>query len=261
MTGRKRTWTRSGLSLGPRAQRGGPRRRLTYGPRRGYATVARTRGWAGVKSEMKYFDTFLAETTMPNSADWTGTEIDPATFLNFCNPVKGTGINERIGRHIRIHGIKIRGIIRAAPQANVTATDASTQVRLSLVLDTQTNAAQMQGEQVFEAPGAASSRNCVQTFMSLDNLGRFRVLKDKFISFGNPNISWDGTNMEQNGVLRPFKIFHKFRVPIDVHFNATDGGTIADIVDNSLHLLANESDATLAAGILYEARVSYKDPQ
>ncbi len=258
MPAQKRCFTRSGLALGPR-QRPWQRRRFTAGARAGYRTVARTRGWAGARSEMKYFDTFLAEVAVPNAATWDTTEINPVTFNTFCVPVKGTGINERIGRKIHIHGIKIRGIIRAAPQVNVTATDAATQIRFVLVVDSQTNATEIKGELVFEGPGVASSRNCVQTYMNLDSLGRFRVLKDKMIVLGNPNLAYDGTNMEQNGILRPFKINHKFARPLEVHFNEVNGGSVAGIVDNNIALLCNESDATLAATILYEARVSYKD--
>ncbi len=262
MPAMKRRFTRSGLALGPRAPARKTYRQGSYRPARGragYSTVARSRGWAATVSEMKYFDTFKDGTALTAPATWAGTEVDPATILTFCDPVKGTGISNRIGRHIKIHAIKIRGQISCAAQLNQTATDAASQVRLVLVLDQQTNAAQMQGEQVFEDPGTASPNNTIQTYMNLDNLGRFRVLKDKMLVIQNPNIAWDGTNMEQNGLVRMFKLNHKFAKPLDVHFNATDGGTVADIVDNSIHMLACASSIALVPQILYEARVSYKD--
>ncbi len=261
-TGRKRTFTRSGLALGPRRQLTAPRRRL-FAPtgRRGYQTVARTRGWAGARSEMKYFDTTKALTAIVAATTWAGTELDPGTFDTFCVPVKGTGIDQRIGRAINIHKIKINAHLFINSQANQTATDAACLTRIALYLDTQTNAAQSQGEQVFQDPGTASISNNAMTFQSLATLGRFRMLKDKRIVMQNPNIAYDGTNMEQMGLIRSCKINHTFRNPIKVHFNETNGGTIADIVDNSLHLIAATTNTGLAVSIIYEARVSYKDPQ
>ncbi len=235
-------------------------RRWQARARPGYRTVARTRGWAAA-GEMKYFDTFLASTALVQPVTWDTTEFDPATFLTFCVPVKGTGINQRIGREIRLHKFKLRGQIRVIVQANQTATDGACQVRMLLVLDTQTNATQIAGENVMEAPGTASAANNCMTFMNLDSLGRYRILKDKTMVLTNPNLAWDGTNMEQQGLVKPFKINHTFKNPVAVHFNAANGGTIADIVDNSLHLLIAATNIDLAPTVLYEARVSYKDPQ
>ncbi len=232
----------------------------TFTRRRGYSTVARTRGWAGARSEMKYFDTTKAAASISApSASWAGTEIDPATFLTFCVPVKGTGINERIGRQINIHKIKIRALINVAFQANQTAADSATAIRYLLYVDQQTNAAQVQGETLMDAPGTSAPSNNMCTFQNLDSLGRFRVLKDKQLVMQNPSISWDGTNVEQSGLSRLVKISHTFRKPLNVHFNETNGGTIADIVDNSIHMLAVSSSTALGAEISYEARVSYKD--
>ncbi len=262
--GGKRSFTRSGLALGPRAppwrrQRSGAWRGRTG--RMGYRTVARTRGWAGARSEMKYFDTTKPLTVLVAATTWAGTELDPGTFDTFCVPVKGTGINERIGRQIEIHKIKINAHFFVGAQANQTATDSAALVRLALYLDTQTNSAQAQGEQVFEDVGTASISNNCMAFQSLDTLGRFRMLKDKRFVMQNPNLAYDGTNMEQNGLIRSMKINHTFRNPIKVHFNETNGGTVADIVDNSLHLIAATTNTGLAVSIIYEARVSYKDPQ
>lgn len=226
--------------------------------RTGYTTVARTRGWAAA-GETKYFDTFLNASALPSATTWAGSMMDPATFLTLCCPVKGTGINNRIGREIEVKKIKIRGNFVVPAQANQTATDAATCMRLLLVQDMQTNAAQMAGETLMADPGAGDSRLTVSTFQNLDSLGRFRVLKDKNFTIQNPNMSFDGTNMEQNGLIVNFKMTHTFKTPVKVRFNATDGGSVADIVDNSFHLVATSAQAGLAPNLSYQCRVSYKD--
>lgn len=226
--------------------------------RRGYSSVARTRG-AQVTGEMKYFEQEVSATALTASADWTVTEFDPnATATLFC-PAVGAAINQRIGKACKVLKIKIRGNISVAAQTNQTATDAACMVRMLLVQDYQTNAAQAQGEQVMTAPTSATALVAVTSFQNINNFGRFRVLKDKTFTLGDPAISWDGTNIEQNGLIKPFKMTVKFRVPQIVRFNATNGGTVADIVDNSWHLIINTSSIALAPLLNYQCRVCYKE--
>lgn len=228
----------------------------TFVPRAGYSSVARTRG-ASVMGEMKYFDTERVNAAIPAVAAWTGTEFDPATFDTLVVPVVGAAINQRIGKEIKVLKIKINGQISCATQADATAGDNGTKVRLILYQDKQTNSAQAQGEQVMTP--STSVFSAPNVFQNIDNFGRFRVLKDKVLTFDNPAISWDGTNMEQQGLLKSFKISIKFKEPVKIRFNATNGGTIADIVDNSFHLIANSSSAALVASLHYSCRVCYKE--
>ena len=72
-------------------------------------------------------------------------------------------------------------------------------------------------------------------------------------------MTYDGTNVEQAGLSKPFKFNITFKKPINVRFNNTNGGTIADIVDNSLHLIALTDNDNLAPAISYYSRVDYKE--
>lgn len=225
--------------------------------RTGYDTVARTRG-VYAAGEMKYFDTICNAQAVAASADWTGTENDPTTFLTLCVPQVGAAINQRIGKAVNIHKIKIHGEVRLSVQAGQMTTDAGWTIRLALVQDLQSNGAQAQGEQVFT--GAASTVLAVNTFQNIDNFGRFRVLKDKFIKLEDPNIVSDSAtnaSWSQNGKVVPFKWTVIFKKPVVMRFNATNGGTIADIVDNSFHVMANTTVAGVT--ISYCSRVCYKE--
>lgn len=231
--------------------------------RAGYSTVPRTRGVYS-KGEMKYYDTELTSTAIPASTDWTGTEFNPDTpnaTSTLVAPAVGSAINQRIGRNVKLHKIIIRGQVNTAAQADQTATDAASRIRLLLVQDTQTNATQAQGEEIMQAPSTAAAALATSSFASLATLGRFRVLKDKMFVIDNPNITWDGTNLEQQGQVRNFKFSYKPRVPIKVSFNATNtaGGAIADIVDNSFCMYAICSNAGLAPNLTYKARAYYKE--
>lgn len=111
------------------------------------------------------------------------------------------------------------------------------------------------------APGAATTALTVSTFQSLSNLGRFRVLKDKMIKLGMPYAGTDGasTNSIIPGQNIPFKLNFKFKNPVFMRFNATNGGSVADIIDNSFHLIGSLSNTPWTASISYQCRTSYTD--
>ena len=236
---------------------GSYKRRIRPEPVRMY--VPRVFGTPLALGETKYFDTHLASTAITASTDWTGTEKDPTTLNCLFAPTSGPAINQRQGRRVEVQKIKIRGFVRTPAAANVGDQDPGAMVRLILFMDSQTNTTQAQGEQLMAAPGVASADLCPTTFQNLENFGRFRVLRDFSISLDAPSGTYDGTDIEQGGLMRPFKINITFKNPIRVHFNATDGGTIADIVDNSFHFLAIANSVNMTPQLVYSARVSYKD--
>lgn len=216
---------------------------------------------ASVKGEMKYFDSELSATAIPASTGWTGTEFPPnvGTPTTLVVPVTGAAINQRIGRNILLHRLTVKGSIQVPVQTNETTADNGTQIRLALVQDMQTNAAQAQGEQIFQAPANVSALNAVNSFQSLANLGRFVVHKDKTIVLQNPNMTYDGTNVEQQGLIRNFKFSLSFNPPLPISFNATNGGTIADVVDKSFCIYANSTSTALGAQMIYNSRAYYKE--
>jgi len=245
-----------GYKGGPKYQPGYYR---TYGSK---TTVPRTRGVFSQAGENKYFDTELAKTAIPASADWAGTELDPdtvpvASINTLFAPVKGNGINNRIGRTVKVKKIRFRGYLVADKQANQSASDNAGAVRIMLVQDTQTNATQMSGEDCMQDPTTNSAEISINSFQSLANLGRFKILRDKKFNYQPPQASFDGTNIEQYGQGRLFKWNIKFNKPVLVHFNETNGGTIADIVDNSFHILATCTSTDAAYELAYQTRIVY----
>lgn len=230
-------------------------------PRAGYSTVPRTRGPLSFGSS-KYFDTIRTATAIQNNQDWSNAHFPPnvGTPTTLCVPVTGSDINNRVGREIDVYKISVRGTIKVAPQANQTATDQAAVVRLLLVQDTETNGTQATGTQIMTGTTSGGPIS-VHSHMSLASLGRFKMLKDKTFCLSNPNISWDGTNMEQQGIAKVFKFVKRWKKPVRVRFNATNGGTISDIVNHSWCIYAMLGETDLATTLLYNARVYYKDPQ
>jgi len=239
--------------------------------RKGYSSVATTRG-AAVTGEMKYFDTeYQTNSITAVTTTWpAGTMADPSSTINLgsaavatplalCVPTVGAGLNQRVGRKIFVRKIKVHGQIQCSPQAAQAAADTACKIRLALVQDQQTNAAQMTGAQLYNDAGVSSTT--INTFQNPNNFGRFRVLKDKMVVISNLNLTGSPTanDVIQASWKGQFKFTVNFKKPVEVHFNATNGGTVADIVDNSFHILAGTDNSTYAPSLAYYCRVCYKD--
>ena len=164
--------------------------------------------------------------------------------------------------------IKIRlfGYVQLSAEDNATGQRIFAQgVRLLLAQDMQTNATQMSSSDLMDG---SSANAAVTAFQNINNFGRFRVLKDKFLVLQDPNFLRDAASSaisDTNGLIRPFKFSINFKKPVRVRFNATNGGTVADIVDNSFHLVANartfgtSDSGQPVVSISYRSRIVYTD--
>lgn len=234
------------------------RRRRLAAARGGF--VPRVYGNPIARSETKYFDIENTDSFVGTTGSWTDTELDPAGQC-LCYPTQGTGASNRIGRKIQILKIKIRGQIQIPIEVDTTVPNVESlcNVRLILYQDKQSNGVQAQGEDVMQS-GAASL--AFYMFQNPNNWGRFRVLKDKIWQLGNnTNVVEDAGvgNFYAAGNTIQFNWKHKFVKPLIVNYKS-NGGSIADIVDNSFHLigLATDIDPRQPA-IFYKCRTTFKD--
>lgn len=222
--------------------------------------------------EMKTYDAELTGTALSAvTTTWVaGTMKDPNTSINLgsaavanplslCVPIVGAALNNRVGRQIKVHSIRVRGTIACGAQAAQSTADSSSVVRILLVQDMQTNIAQMTGAQLMRDAGAADTT--IFSMQNPDNFGRFKVLKDKIMNLQDPNMAGEvaAANVIISGKKLNFKLFVKFKQPVLVHFNSTNGGTVADIVDNSFHVVCGTDTTAIGPVISYYSRVSYRD--
>lgn len=207
-------------------------------------------------TERKYFDSEKDGLTVPTvTTTWAGAEFDPGTLNTLFAPVTGDDISNRSGRKVQVIALKLRIRYELGAQTNQTVADQMPLFRIILVQDCQSNSAQLNAEDVISS---GTGLMATEMFQNTSFFGRFKVLKDKTFRVQMPPIAYDGTNIEQGGGSYQFKWFLKFKTPIDVHFNGTNGGTIADIVDNSFHIIAGQTVAgMITAG--YKCRVVFLD--
>lgn len=223
-----------------------------------FMVVPRTYGNPRAVTERKYFDTELDSSALAAvTTAWGITHRqDPATINTIFAPTQGDDFNQRSGRKVQVLKIQIQGEIRCDRQVNQTSADSASTIRILLVQDKQTNAAQMTPADLLQS-GAGSV--AIHMFQNPAAFGRFRVLKDKKFTLQNPSMAFDGTDIEQAGLIRTFKFVVKFKKPVVIHFNATNGGTVADVVDNSFHIVAGSLGTNLAPAISYKSRIVFLD--
>lgn len=205
-----------------------------------------------LNKELKFIDFTFSGAITENIPE---SEVDHGTNDCLDGVAQGNDEKTRIGRQIWVRQIMIHGQITFENTAADTNVRGNQYVRLWLVLDTQSNAAQAQAEQVL-SDHAVSNLQC-EAFQNLEHSQRFRVLKKKTIRMPLSNAVFNGTGGESESgeVIVPFALY--FKGNVQEHHTGT-GATVGSKVDNSFHLICiGAKDA--AATLKYVCRMRFTD--
>ncbi len=211
----------------------------------------RTGGFTGI--ERKFYDSMLQGASLTAPTDASGGEHNPSATIGLNTMTQGDGEEQRDGRKATIQGVFVKGVITCANQINATAGDAATKVYIALVMDTQTNGALLNSEDVFKNKGAAIA-TAASPMRNMQFTQRFRILDTFECVMQNPNMAYDGTNVETQGLNEPFQLSS------NLEFSTQYSGTtedIANITDNSVSIIAYCSNLDLVPKISYNARVRF----
>lgn len=213
-----------------------------------------TAGFLGI--EKKFYDTALAVTAILNPTDATGGELDPSATSMISTPAVGDGEQNRDGKRIVIDSVHVRGTINRPPVENSIDPPVADKVFLALVLDTQSNGAQMNSEDCFKNL-SGSVYGAIEPMRNLLFGSRFRVLRSDVFDLDPRTCSAEGDNLHSvGGVTQCFDWF----VPLNalpVNFNAGTTSSIANVVDDSLHMIGYSiggGNCTLT----YNARIRFQ---
>lgn len=205
----------------------------------------RTAGYLGV--ELKFVDTTVNATALGQT--WAGAEVDPAANCLFA-PTMGTGESNREGRKAIMKKVQINGYVYRAQASDQADVRQSSIVKIALVLDQQTNATQLSAEDVY-----VDADNVECQFRELEYAQRFRVLWSTQLTLGDTVAATDGANTcSITGSLKPFSVYKTINIPVSFVAN---GGNVADIMDNSLHVIAVTSAPATTDYIVYQSRVRF----
>lgn len=213
----------------------------------------RTAGFLGI--EHKFFDTSLVSSSISGNAGMTSGRRDPLTINCLSSPAQGDKAFNRDGKRIMVESIQIQGEISIPSQSGLSILDVNPTVFIALIQDTQTNGAPLDSEDVFTNP----SVNGILVSSPLKNLlSGNRFITHKVWTF-NPAVAAAATNDVADVLMMgqniPFSVFKKLQMLVD--FNGGVTADVANVVNNSLHLVAFINDGSWAATINYNARIRF----
>lgn len=192
--------------------------RVTYA---GSMVPARTGGYRPNRTERKVNDL----TTATYQANTTG------SIVLLANPVLGSDFNQRIGRKIILKSVYIRGYIsqEGADAASIGIFAGTQLARLIIFADMQPNGASPALTDLL-----VEATSCSQ--LNLNNRDRFKIYCDKQFVLDPYLVT---TTVQQSlgcasNQGRPVKKYKKLN--LEMIFNATNGGTIADINSGALYM-------------------------
>lgn len=230
--------------------------------------VARSPG-GNIVADNHYFDGQTIQTGLAintSSISTAGCEADAysgagtGTLAMGClfAPLQGDDIINRSGRKVFVKKIRMRGYVSIAPQATQSTADSACRIRLILYQDCQTNASSTGSENVI---GSGYQVPTLDQFQNVANIGRFKVLKDKSWVLQRPPMAND-TGATGGLVQGGLKQLFKFTVSPNcwVNYNTTNGGTVADVTDNSWHLIAmadTGGGVTMVPTLFYKVRTVF----
>jgi len=230
-------------------------------------------GAAPMPTETKYFDTAFSQ-TVASAADWTGTEVpctayiqsDGATVGAYTDSALlpsaiGAGYGQINGNKYYVKRIRIKGEVTPAVVGDLADVFGMSVTRLVLVMDTQPQGAQAQGESVFTDMGAAGPCNYSFLAMAAGSGGRFQILKDKIFEHQPGQSGTDGAST--NSSVRSgctFKFDYAFKKPLHVMLKANSATpTVASLSNYNIFLLAHTNVSGGAPTVLGCSRVYFTD--
>jgi hypothetical protein len=223
------------------------------GRQMGPVANARTGGFLGI--EKKFYDVSLGAAVLTAPLDASGGEHNPSATLTLNTVAQGDGESNRDGRQISMDSIYVKGNIFIDLTANQTASVQAGIVFVALVLDTQTNGAALNSEDVFKNQ-SGSSRLAASPLRNLQFTSRFKVLEQFQATLKDPQSVYDGTNIERDGFDVPFT-FYKKLAGLKVTYSGTTAA-ISNIIDNSLHIIAYTTSTDLTPLLYYQARLRFR---
>jgi len=242
-------------------QRGMNRGVISAGRRRQFARAAAnqtTMGLLGI--EKKYLDTANAGQVVSIVTNSTAGEVDPSVLgCSGClsAPATGDGPSNRDGNRIVAKDLYVKGALIGLAAKAVTDPPAPTRVMVAIVLDTQTNGAQLNSEDVFtNLTGAAIGQTTPLRNMLFRD--RFRVLKQEVFDVSAVAITQAGATANNYSWSAGAQIFEWYfdlkNMVINLQNTAAD---VANVIDNSLHVIAFAQGGNSPITIAYNARMRF----
>lgn len=223
------------------------------------------------QKETKYFDTGINASLTWTGTTWATTEIPCSVYVNSSGTAaaytysslipsaNGSAYGQVDGNKYKIKKLRIRGHIQASLDS--TTLEYNKQCRIMLVMDTQCNGTQAQGEDIMQELSSAGPT--LYSFQRVaENLGRFRILKDKIIKMDHVTGAGSSPTIAQAYANGQFNFTWKPNKPMPVYIKSGNSTpTVAGLVNTNIFLLfaGNNGSVVDTQSVVAASRCYYID--
>lgn len=200
-------------------------------------------------SETKYFDTSFDASITAAGTTWADTEVPcdfyvnasgaPAAYTDSCliPTAQGSGYGQVDGQRYLLKKIRVRGSLQPATLPDQADSNAGGIVRIMLVMDTQPNGAQAQGEDIMQDAGDAPANQF--SFMRVATTsGRFRILKDEIVVCAPTSFNDAAATGSTSYTYQTFSFQYQPKEPLQVSVaNGNATPTVAGTIGCNIFLL------------------------
>jgi hypothetical protein len=216
---------------------------------------SRTAGLIGI--EKKYYDVALAPVEVPGNVGWAGCEFNPLSG-SISAISRGDGPTQRNGRKCTITSVYITGVMELAATTDISLSGQldSPSAMVCLVMDSQTNGVELSAEDVYTNPSSDNALNC-SPLRNMVHTTQFRVLDTAFVEFKPrmPAPHFDADLASYAHQIVKFTLSAKLQMPVS--FTTASTADIANVIDNSLHVIANRTGADGTVNLSYNSRIRF----
>ncbi len=207
---------------------------------------ARSGGFIGLENKFHDF-------SHNGSMSLTWSNEDPTTRLCISSVPQNDSATGRDGRVYHITSLFVRGYINELTLESQTGPIKESAVKLVMVLDKMTNKAQLTATDVMDN----ALQDDILAFRKMEFTSRFRVLKSQSWVVKQQQMNEGGINLfaTPKTYMPIFNWAVKFNPPLKVTCTGV-GGNIDSIIDNSIHIIGINPEATCK--VQYHARIRYK---
>lgn len=199
--------------------------------------------------ELKTFDTVKTGNSIV--AAWAGAEADPAAGC-LGVPTQGNGNSNRDGTKIVVKSLQVQGYLYRGLASDQNDVRYPALVQVSLVMDTQSNGAQLNAEDVY-----VDTSPIVPARRVIANTSRFKVLRTETFCIQDSIAFNDGAatgSLSSN--MYQFNWYVKMNQVMNF-VNSAGGGTVADIKDVSFHVIAGGTTYSTTVTMDYNFRMRF----
>lgn len=216
----------------------------------------RTGGFLGI--ERKFLDVFASEVAVVAPTDCAGGEIQPEGGCTGClsAPATGDGPSSRDGRKVTVDSIYVTGALSYQRTSDAPDILIPPVVYVALVQDMQTNGATVVSENVFTNPNDTALVNA-KPLRNLENSTRYKVLDQVTIQGVGLHINDAAATGSIQATTVPFSLSKTFKGGLIVSFNSGTTADVANVVDNSLHIVAFATSTNYTPGLSYNSRIRF----